>query len=134
MKKKWYEDLDFAWIGKDINGNVGIFFIKPSICPSEILSFYTEDTYNEITVFIMDELEHDREIISYMEKVWSPDDARKGLFVFDYNSDTNKYEKVAAPKEAIGIEVFKENKVDEFIINVDIDFRVCNQVSSEIKG
>lgn len=126
MKRLWYKDLDFAWIGKDKNDNIGIFFINHVNCPSEILNFYTEETYNKIIVFIMDELEPVTEYITFMKIEWNPDDAQKGLFIFDYNVDSSKYDKVAAPKEPIGLDVFKDNGLDEFIINVDDDFRVCN--------
>lgn len=104
----WITLVDFAWIGLDDTGNVGLFFPKGDRgIPSRVRQSYTADGYSLVTCFILDELPVIG--VPMLDSVgWARRDAERGLFSFEYDDCARGYRRVSRPMNALRFDSIKD--------------------------
>ncbi len=103
----WIEQVDFAWVGKDSNDAIGMFYVPSDFVTNNIKNIYSFSKYNELTSFIIDELPE----ISECKNLYSSNfkqDILKGLYVFEYKNGL--YEKKGEPVIELHVSKLKEFK------------------------
>ncbi len=117
----WISKVDFAWVGYDCNNNVALFYVDERNVPVGVKQSYTEESYNRLTGFIIDELPEVSD--NKYQGNWEKYDSGKGFFVFEFDEKLGGYKKAASPTIALTVEVL--SKFDDEIID-------CSQLNYSI--
>lgn len=120
--KSWIKEVDFAWLGSDSEGHLGLFYVSGELVPDKIEKKYDLESYNLLTDYIIDELEPSSEIVEGYSKRWAIQDAMKGVYVFEFNEENRIYKKIAEPKKPIT----KDNFISKLNSSAIIDIKNIN--------
>lgn len=79
------DNIDFAWLASDVNSKLAVFYSSYQCVPDKYRPRYTFDRYNEMTSYLIDELDVICE--SKFLEHWAEYDSNKGLFVYSVSDD-----------------------------------------------
>ena len=87
----WTKDLDFAFIGIDKNGLVGLFYVddEPDAVPSQIRDTCPPQAYSALMDYLVEMIEPDHGL---------PADVDRGLFQYIYDRESRAFVRIASPK------------------------------------
>ena len=117
----WIKKVDFAFLAEDQESSVSLVYVEHKNIPDIVRNIYTENTYNQLTEFIIDEIEG-------INSEWPKSDLSRGFYVHEYSSSEGSFKKLGDP--VIPIKAEKLSRFRSHIISIkNISFKESNELT-----
>jgi hypothetical protein len=95
----WVDKIDFALLVEDGAGRVALFYVNGvlSAVPGSFLQALSEEDYNRVTAFLLDELQPTTQAVVEEGYEWARRDAVRGVFVYTFKEGASEFIRAAAP-------------------------------------